>query len=104
MKYIFIILYIMVQPLFAEVKRDKIDYNIKVMADTCFTCHTVQKNNKSCFGFSSIAGKNKSYLKSTLMIFKTDNNSSIDMHRYAKGYSNKEIAQLAIYISKVESK
>jgi len=101
----YILLFVLTKWFFAVDAKDvTIDYQTRVMADICFTCHGAEKMNIPCFGFPPIAGGNVNYLKRKMKEFKTDNNFSIDMHRYAKGYSAKEIDLLVKYISKVGNK
>lgn len=97
-----IIFFMLISSIYLQAKEQKIDFKVSVMSNTCFTCHGSDKENKSCSVLPPIVGQDVDYMIKTLMNFKKDENASIDMYRHIKGYTDKEIEDIAVYLNKVK--
>ncbi len=98
---VFLFLSFLILSLEADIKKN---LEVRVMVDVCITCHGDNTKGLSCSGFPPIAGKNKIYLKNRMLTFKKDEKGSVDMHRYAIGYSDTEIETISDYLSRMGEK
>ena len=70
---------------------------VRSMAASCASCHGTQGIAQP--GMESLAGQPKDDLLKKMMDFKTGKKPATIMHQLAKGYSDKQIEELASYFS-----
>ena len=73
------------------------DAHIRTLAGSCAACHGT--NGNSVGGIPALAGMDASKIGEKLHAFRSGEQSSTVMFRHAKGLTEEEIAQLAIYFS-----
>ncbi len=79
-------------------------FDVSLVAGNCLNCHV--SDVKAATSIPVIAGKPEAVLKAQLMAYKSDNipAGTTIMNRLAKGYSDAEIAALAVYFSTLDPK
>jgi cytochrome c553 len=70
---------------------------VRSMAASCASCHGTQGIAQP--GMESLAGQPKDDLLKKMMDFKTGKKPATIMHQLAKGYSDKQIEELASYFA-----
>jgi cytochrome subunit of sulfide dehydrogenase len=74
--------------------------HIRSMAASCAGCHGT--NGVAEPGMASLAGKSKDDIQKSMLDYKSGNKPATLMHQLAKGYSDEQIEQLAIYFSSLK--
>jgi cytochrome c553 len=79
-------------------------FDVSLLAGNCLNCHV--SDVKSATSIPVIAGKPEAVLKAQLLAYKSDKAppGTTIMNRLAKGYSDDEIAALAVYFSTLDDK
>jgi cytochrome c553 len=79
-------------------------FDVSLLAGNCLNCHV--SDVKSAASIPVIAGKPEGVLKAQLLAYKSDKApaGTTIMNRLAKGYSDDEIAALAVYFSTLDAK
>ncbi len=70
---------------------------VRSMAASCASCHGTQGIAQP--GMESLAGQSKDDLLKKMLDFKTGKRPATIMHQLAKGYSDKQIDELASYFA-----
>lgn len=70
---------------------------VRSMAASCASCHGTQGIAQP--GMESLAGRSKDDLLKKMLDFKTGKRPATIMHQLAKGYSDKQIDELASYFA-----
>ena len=69
----------------------------RALVYNCFTCHGT--DGRSPGAIHSINGKSEKFIRSKLTEFKTDQSSGTVMNRIARGYTDEQIARIAVYLA-----
>lgn len=73
---------------------------VRSLAATCFTCHGT--DGRSVGGVPpSLAGQNRDYLLQQMKDFKAGKRPATIMHQHAKGYTDRQLEQIATYFAGV---
>lgn len=73
------------------------ELQIKSMAASCSACHGT--HGVAPQGMETLAGQSKDDLQKKMQDFKSGRKPATLMHQLAKGYSDAQIEQLAVYFS-----
>jgi cytochrome subunit of sulfide dehydrogenase len=72
---------------------------IASVSATCATCHGTQGKATSGSSVVSLAGLSKDYIVAQMAAFKSGARPATVMHQLSKGYSDAQIAQIAMYFA-----
>ena len=70
---------------------------VRVWAAACANCHGT--DGKAQPGMVALAGQTKSDIEQKMLAFKNGQRPATIMHQIAKGYSDAQITQLAVYFA-----
>lgn len=74
--------------------------DVSVLAATCAACHN--RNAEGSGGIPGLRGQQQAYLAGQLRAFKAGTRPATVMNRFAKGYTDDEIAGLALHFSRLK--
>lgn len=69
------------------------------LAATCANCHGTQGRTAEGSAVPGLAGMPRDYMSAQLKAFKAGSRPATIMHQLAKGYSDAQIEQLAVYFA-----
>jgi len=72
----------------------------QAMVQTCYVCHGPQ--GKSAEAVPPLMLGQKDFIQRQMLDFKTDRRPATIMNRIAKGYSDEQIAAIAVYLATVK--
>lgn len=71
---------------------------VRYFAANCFNCHGSE--GRAAGAIPAIAGRDREFLRESLLAFKAGSKPASIMQQLAKGYSNRELVALADYFSR----
>ena len=74
--------------------------DVSILASTCSGCHGANADGSG--GIPGLKGQQQAYLAEQLKAFKAGSRPATVMNRLAKGYSDEEIAGLALHFSRLK--
>ena len=74
--------------------------DVSILASTCAACHGASSNGSG--GIPGLRGQQQAYLAEQLRAFKAGARQGTVMNRFAKGYTDDEIAGLAPHFSRLK--
>ncbi len=74
--------------------------DVSILASTCSGCHGANADGSG--GIPGLKGQQQVYLAQQLKAFKAGSRPATVMNRLAKGYSDEEIAGLALHFSRLK--
>lgn len=74
--------------------------DVSVLASTCSGCHGANADGSG--GIPGLKGQQQAYIAEQLKAFKAGTRPATVMNRLAKGYTDEEIAGLALHFSRLK--
>lgn len=74
--------------------------DVSILASTCSGCHGASADGSG--GIPGLKGQQQAYLAEQLKAFKGGTRPATVMNRLAKGYTDEEIAALALHFSRLK--